>query len=133
MIMEEIKKEIKNYKTLKWHESSRGKSAIALGVIFLLTSWNRFLLAVLVLPIIYFVKKGSKTAMILAGIYSGFLTIVNIALYVESNRNEQGDFHSSMIPIYIYLGACVLCVIFLKKAYKVEKNKNILNTDQVET
>jgi len=79
-MIEEIKNEVENYKTLKWYESFRGKSVIILGVIFLLTSWHRLFLALLILPIIYFVKKGSKSAMILAGIYSVFLTIVNSAV-----------------------------------------------------
>lgn len=123
-MIDEIKNEVENYKTLKWYESFRGKSAIILGVIFLLTSWHRFFLALFVLPIIYFVKKGSKSAMVLAGIYSIFLTLVNSAVYIEKNRDAQGDFNSSLLPLGIYLGLCVFTIIFLKKSYKVEKLKH---------
>ena len=124
-MINDIKNEVENYKTLKWHESFRGKSTIILVVIFLLTSWHRFFLALLILPIIYFVKKGSKSAIVLAGIYSIFLTIVNSAVYVENNRNIQGNFNSSLLPLGIYLGVCVFVIIFLKKSYKVEKNKTL--------
>jgi hypothetical protein len=131
MIKEEIKKEIENYKTLKWYETSRGKSVIILGVIFLITFWFRSFLAILILPIIYLVKKGSKTGIILAGLYSGFLTIVNIAVYIENNRNEQGDFYSSMTPVYIFIGILIFTIILLKNAYIVEKNKSKLSADEV--
>jgi len=127
----EIKSEVENYTSKKWYQSYRGKSAILLGIIFLLTSWDRLFLALLILPIIYFVKKGNKSAIILAGIYSGILTIVNIAVYIEKNRNEQGDFYSSLVPVYIYLGIYVFIFILLKKSYKVEKLKNKANTNEV--
>ena len=130
MIKEEIKKEIENYKTLKWYETSRGKSVIILGVIFLITFWFRSFLAILILPIIYFVKKGSKTGIILAGLYSGFLTIVNIAVYIENNRNESGDFYSSMTPVYLFIGILIFTIILLKNAYLVEKNKGKLKTEE---
>ena len=90
----------------------------------MLTAWDRLFLALLILPIIFYVKKGKKSAIILAGIYSGILTIVNIAVYIEKNRNEQGDFQSSLVPVYIYLGVYVFIFILLKKAYKVEKLKH---------
>jgi hypothetical protein len=130
MIKEEIKKEIENYKSLKWYETSRGKSVIILGVIFLITFWFRSFLAILILPIIYFVKKGSKTGIILAGLYSGFLTIVNIAVYIENNRNESGDFYSSMTPVYLFIGILIFTIILLKNAYLVEKNKGKLKTEE---
>lgn len=131
MINDEIKNEVENYKTLKWHESFKGKSTIALVIIFLLTSWNRFFLALLILPIIYFVKKGSKSAMIIAGAYSVFLTLVNSAVYITNNRDAEGNFHSSLLPLGIYLGVCVFVIIFLKKSYKVEKIKNKLVSTEV--
>ncbi len=131
MTKEEIKKEIKNYNSLKWYETSRGKSVIILGVIFLITFWFRSFLAILILPIIYFVKKGSKTGIILAGLYSGFLTVVNIAVYIENNRNEQGDFYSSMTPVYLFIGILIFTIILLKNAYIVEKNKSKLSADEV--
>ncbi len=124
MISDEIKNEVENYTSKKWYQTYRGKSAILLSIIFLLTAWDRFFLALLILPIIYFVKKGNKSAIILAGIYSGILTIVNIAVYIKKNRNEQGDFYSSLVPVYIYLGVYVFIFILLKKAYKVEKIKH---------
>lgn len=130
MIKEEIKKEIENYKSLKWYETSRGKSVIILGVIFLITFWFRSFLAILILPIIYFVKKGSKTGIILAGLYSGFLTIVNIAVYIENNRNESGDFYSSMTPVYLFIGILIFTIILLKNAYLVEKNKGKLKIEE---
>ncbi len=123
-MIEEIKNEVENYSTLKWYKSFRGKAAIMLGIIFLLTSWHRFFIALLILPIIYFVKKGSKSAMILAGIYSVFLTIVNGAVYIENNRDAQGDFHSSLLPLGIYVGVCVFVIVFLRKSYRVEKLKH---------
>ena len=101
------------------------KTITLLGIIFLITSFNRLLLAIIILPIIYFVYKGNKKAMILAGIYSGILTIVNIAVYIENNRNEQGDFYSSLMPAYIYLGLYILALVFLKKSYKTEKLKTV--------
>lgn len=123
MINDEIKNEVENYTSKKWHQTYRGESVILLSIIFLLTAWDRLFLALLILPIIFYVKKGKKSAIILAGIYSGILTIVNVAVYIEKNRNEQGDFYSSLVPVYIYLGLCVFIFIFLKKAYKVEKAK----------
>lgn len=123
MSKEDIKKEIENYKNLKWYASSRGKSVIALIIIFLITSWHRLFLALLILPIIYFVKKGSKSSMILGVVYSCFLTIVNIAVYITNNRDDQGGFYSSMIPIYLYLVLCILVIFLLRKAYMVEKNR----------
>lgn len=130
-MIDEIKNEVESYKTLKWHESFRGKSAIVLGIIFLLTSWHRFFLALLILPIIYFVKKGNKSAMVLAGIYSIFLTIVNSAAYITNNRDAQGNFHSSLLPLGIYLGICIFVIIFLKKSYKVEKMKHSTHLKEV--
>jgi len=129
MSKEDIKKEIENYKNLKWYESSRGKSVIALIIIFLITSWHRLFLSLLILPIIYFVKKGSKSSMILGIVYSCFLTIVNIAVYITNNRDDQGGFYSSMMPIYLYLGLLIFIIFFLKKSYKVEKSRDkaILN------
>jgi hypothetical protein len=127
---EEIKKEIENYKSLKWYETSKGKSVIILCLIFLITFWFRSFLAIFILPIIYFVKKGSKTGIILAGLYSGFLTIVNIAVYIENNRNGQGDFYSSMTPVYLFIGILIFTIILLKNAYLVEKNKGKLKTEE---
>ena len=124
MTNDEIKNEVENYTSEKWHRTSRGKSVILLGMIFLITAWDRLFLALPVLVTIYYVKKGSKLAIILSGIYSGVLSLVNVVLYIEKNRNEQGDFHSSLIPVYIFLGLFVLVLILLKRAYKVEKSKN---------
>ena len=123
MSKEDIKKEIENYKNLKWYASLRGKSVIALIIIFLITSWHRLFLALLILPIIYFVKKGSKLSMILGIVYSCFLTVVNMAVYITNNRDDQGGFYSSMIPIYLYLILCILVIFLLRKAYMVEKNR----------
>lgn len=131
MVKDEITKEIENYQNLKWYESSRGKSVMVLGVIFLISFWHRWFLAILVLPIIYFVKKGSKGAMVLAGIYSGFLTLVNIAVYFTGNLGEQENFNSSMTPIYIYLGAYILAIVLLRKSYKIEKNVKSKYADAV--
>jgi len=123
MSKEDIKKEIENYKNLKWYASLRGKSVIALIIIFLITSWHRLFLALLILPIIYFVKKGSKLSMILGIVYSCFLTVVNMAVYITNNRDDQGGFYSSMILIYLYLILCILVIFLLRKAYMVEKNR----------
>ena len=82
MIKDDIKNEAENYTSKKWHQTYRGKSAILLGVIFIVTSLDRLFLALFILPVIYYVKKGSKLAIIFAGIFSGILTIVNMVVYI---------------------------------------------------
>ena len=121
MISGEIKNEVEGYNSTKWSQSLRGKSMVALGIIFFITFWYRSFLAILILPVIYFVKKGSRSAMILAGIYAGVLTIVNVAVYIGNNYNEQGRFESSVTPIFIYLGVYIFVLNLLRKAYVIEK------------
>jgi len=96
---------------------------ISIIILFFLTFWNNIFLPIIFLPIIYFVHNNSKNAMILAGIYSIFLTLVNIALYIEGHRNEQGQFSSSLIPVFIYLFLLINIMVFLKKSYIIEKQK----------
>ena len=121
MANEEIKKEAENYNSIKLLSSYRGTSMIYLIIIFLFAFWNRSLLAVLILPLIYYIKKGNKIAMIIAGVYSGLLTIVSMAVYIENLRHTQeGITNSSLAPVALFLATYVFAIIFLIKAYKVE-------------
>jgi hypothetical protein len=124
MIKSEIKKEIENYKTLKWYQTSKGKSLIIISVIFLITFWYRSIVALPMLPIIYFVRKGSKTAIILAGLYSVFLTLVNIGVYIVINVYEKGGYDPNWRPVYVFIGILIFAFIYLKDAYDVEKSKD---------
>lgn len=122
---EDIKKEVDNYTSLKWNQSFRGKAVIFLFVVFLLTSWLRLFLAILILPVIYLVKKGSKSGIILAGIYSGILTIINSILYLGYYNTQIGSY-LGIKPIILYVVIYVFVLINLIKAYKVEKLKVII-------
>ena len=121
MISDEIKNEVEGYNSTEWCQSLRGKSAVALCIIFVITFWYRSFLAILILPMIYFAKKGSRSAMIIAGVYAGVLTIVNVAVYIGNNYNEQGGFESSVTPILIYFGMYIYALNLLRKAYVIEK------------
>ena len=118
----EYKNEVK-YASQTWYQGSRNKAVIFLSLIFLLALWYRFILAIILLPMIYFVKKGKRSAMILAGIYSGILTFINVAVYIENNRDGQGLFYASLMPVYIYFGMYILSIIFIVKSYKVGRIK----------
>lgn len=127
---EDIKKEVDNYTSLKWNQSHRGKAVIFLVVVFLLTSWLRLFLAILILPVIYLVKKGSKSGIILAGIYSGILTIINSILYLGYYNTQIGSY-LGIKPIILYVVIYVFVLINLIKAYKVESLKGKLDLDKV--
>lgn len=116
---------LENYGVLRWYQTEKGNALIFLGILFLLTSWYTLFLAFFMLPIIFYVKKGNKIAIILAGLYSMFLTIVNISVYITKNtenRTIQSGFN--LKPVYFCLGILVFIFIFLIKAYKEEKSKN---------
>lgn len=102
----------------KWYEE-KGEVMVILGVLFILTVWNRFVLALILLPLIYSIKKGNKISIVLTGIYSGFLTLVNMSVYIENNRNQQGNFEtSSAMPILVFLLVYVFLVVYLIQTYK---------------
>lgn len=120
-----FEKQIAEYNTLKWHKSYRGIAALFLIGLFLLTAWSRFILALLLLPLIYFVFKGKKSAMVISQVYTVIVTIVLIAVYIETHRNGVGDFTSSLTPVYFYLIYSGVTLWQLHKAGKVEKLRKI--------
>lgn len=113
-------KEVKS-NTTKWYESP---VIIVLGVIFLITLYYRTILALILLPLIFSVKKDSRTSMILAGIYVVILTFVNISVHSANEISKYGEVTSAKLPL-IYLGLCIYSIVLLVKAYKAKKLKNI--------
>ena len=111
---------MKNFNFLK---SLKGKLIVLLVILFLVTAWYRFLLAIILLPIIYFVKKGNRFSIIFSGVVSLLLTFVNIAVYVENNRDINGYFSSSLNPIFLHLVLFALILVSLIKVYKDKENK----------
>jgi hypothetical protein len=105
--MRELKKDSKNK-----------ISTLLLLIIFFLTLWYNIFLAILLLPIIYFVFNNNKVSKILAIIYSGFLMAVNTANYIELNRNDQGDFVAGTDILKLYLLLYVITIFFLIKKKK---------------
>lgn len=113
-------KEVKSNVT-KWYESP---VIIVLGVIFLITLYYRTILALILLPLIFSVKKDSRISMILAGIYVVILTFVNISVHSANEISKYGEVISAKLPL-IYLGLCIYSIVLLVKAYKAKKLKNI--------
>ena len=105
----------------KWHEDNRKVASVLLIAYFIYMIWGYLFFSLAVLPLAYLVKKGSRAAIIISGLYFGFMTIVFIANYIENNRDAAGIFASSLNPVYIYLIAFVALCRFLYLAFKEKK------------
>lgn len=94
-----------------------------MAVYFLVTAWSNLFLALLVIPLAWFVWKEKKAAIILSKVYVALLTVVLIAGYIEAHRDASGNFASDLTPVYFYLilGAVTLRYLYLE--YKAEKQK----------
>jgi hypothetical protein len=103
----------KNTKTSLWF----------LAACLLVTAWSNILFALFILPLIYFVAKGKRTAMVIAMVYIPITTLISVAGYIEKSRNEAGDFVSSLTPVYAFviLGGFTLRYLYL--AHKAGKLK----------
>lgn len=101
-------------------ESNNGKAVVLLAVTFLITAWYRLFLSLPLLVLLFFVKRKSKIAIVIAGLYSIFLTVVNVSVYAAGGYNEQGVFDASVAPIYIYVGLLIATLVYLVRSFKQE-------------
>lgn len=98
--------------------TGKSKAILLLIIIFVVTAWYRLFLSLPLLLLVFYVKRESKTAIVLAGLYSVFVTAVNIAVYVEGERDAQGIFDSSVMPIYTFLGLMIALLVYLARSFK---------------
>lgn len=105
---------------MNWLYTNKGKAVVILGVIFIESFWFRSFMALLLLPLIYFVWRRSGVGVILAGVYSGILTIVNSAVYISANYNPQGEFIGSLQVLLIFWALFAVSVGALRRARRAD-------------
>ena len=103
----------KNTKTSLWF----------LTACLLVTAWSNILFALFIFPLIYFVAKGKRTAMVIAMVYIPITTLISIANYLVKNSDEAGDFVGSLTPVYFFLLIGGFAIRYLYLAHKAGKLK----------
>jgi len=122
----ELEFQIKNYKNFKWHQGYKGVAVKILILYFIYTSWSYLFFALFILPLIYFVKKGSLKAIVISKIYLVLLTILFIMNYLAENMSDNG-FNSSLFPVVIFMAVYYFTFTKLSLVQKVEKIRSKLS------
>lgn len=90
---------------------------------FLGIAWSNIFLSLFILPLIYFVAKGKRAAMVISMVYIPVTTLVSIANYLIKNSDETGDFVGSLTPVYFFLILGGFTLRYLYLAHKTGKLK----------
>jgi len=112
-------------------QTNNKKAFYLLIAIFLVTAYYRLFLSLPLLLLIFFVKRESKIAKVLAIPYAIFVTVVNISVYAAQGYNEQGVFDSSGVPIYIFLGILIAFLVYLTRSFK--EKSTMVESDNMQT
>lgn len=132
--IEEIKKQVNEYNSLVWYETSRGQVvyfllfSTSIIIIASLFSMNIITIAVAIvsqliifIPLAWFIYKGKIWAIILTQFIFTFATIREFSTYmVNSNFHPSGI--GIMVVFLIYLWGMKLFI----NAYRVEKARKLI-------
>lgn len=107
-------------KTKDFFSGDKGVLRLLLIVIFIITSLDRFVLALVLLLFIFSLNKITKTKLWLLVIYSGIVTFSNVVLYSSNYYNSSSVLitYLGIKPAIIYVIIYIAIIYFVIKEYK---------------
>lgn len=118
-------------KTKDFFNGDKGALRLILVILFIITSLDRFVLAIVLLLFIFSLNKITKTKLWLLVIYSGIVTFSNVVLYSSNYYNNPSVLttYLGIKPAIIYVIIYIAIIYFVIKEYKSINLKSKGNTD----
>jgi len=117
--------------TKDFFNGDKGVLRLLLVVLFIITSLDRFVFAIILLLFIFSLNKITKTKLWLLVIYSGIVTFINVVLYSSNYYNNPSILttYLGIKPAIIYVIIYIAIIYFIIKEYKSIKLNSKNNTN----